>query len=58
VASHVQPCRRHDRCACSRSAVSHGLQFIEHGGDISRHADMIGCGMAGLSLLHGALDVN
>jgi len=61
VAPHVQPCRparRHGQCACSRSAVGHGLQFIEHGGDIPRHVDMIGCGMAGLSLLDGALDVN
>ena len=38
--------------------VSHGLQFIEHGGDMPRHAALIGCGMAGLSLLDGALDVN
>ena len=37
--------------------VGHGPRFIEHGGDIPRHVDMIGCGMAGLSLLDGALDV-
>jgi hypothetical protein len=41
VASHVQPCRPARRRACSRSAVSHGLQFIEHDGDIPRHADLI-----------------
>ena len=58
MAPHVQPCRHHGRCACSRSAVSHGLQFIEHGSHIARHADLIGYGMAGLSLLHGALDMN
>jgi hypothetical protein len=38
--------------------VSHSSQFIEHGSHIPRHADLIGCGMAGLSLLDGALDVN
>jgi hypothetical protein len=38
--------------------ASHSLQFIEHGSHIPRHADLIGCGMAGLSLLDGALDVN
>jgi hypothetical protein len=37
--------------------VSPGLQFIEHGGHIPRHADLIALGMVGLGLLHGALDV-
>src|SRR4051812_6798332 len=38
--------------------VSHSSQFIEHGSHIPRHADLIGCVLAGLSLLDGALDVN
>jgi hypothetical protein len=42
----------------ARQAIGYGPQFIEHDGDVSRHADLIGCGMAGLSLLDGALDVN
>jgi hypothetical protein len=41
----------------ARQAIGYGPQFIEHDGDVSRHADLIGCGMAGLSLLDGALDV-
>jgi hypothetical protein len=50
-------------CSCSgrraaRQAIGYGPQFIEHGGVVSRHADLIGCVMAGLSLLDGALDVN
>jgi hypothetical protein len=41
------------------NSISSGhAAFIEHGDNIPRHADLIGCGMAGLSLLHGALDVN
>jgi hypothetical protein len=66
VKSHHPSNRRsHDRCACSRSArsrfgvaIGQDLQFVEHGGDTTGHADLIGCGMVGLSLLHGALDVN
>jgi hypothetical protein len=46
------------RSACSSAGIGYGPQFIEHDGDVSRHADLIGCGMAGLSLLDGALDVN
>jgi hypothetical protein len=42
----------------ARQAIGYGPQFIEHDGDVSRHADLIGCGMAGLSLLDGVLDVN
>jgi hypothetical protein len=42
----------------ARQAIGYGPQFIEHDGDVWRHADLIGCGMAGLSLLDGALDVN
>ena len=42
----------------ARQAIGYGPQFIEHDGDVWRHADLIGCGMAGLSLLHGGLDVN
>jgi hypothetical protein len=40
----------------ARQAIGYGPQFIEHDGDVSRHADLIGCGMAGLSLLDGVLD--
>jgi hypothetical protein len=39
-------------------AIGYGPQFIEHDDNVSRHADLIGCGMAGLSPLHSALDVN
>jgi hypothetical protein len=28
--------------------IGQSLQFIEHGGDIARHADLIGLGMVGL----------
>jgi hypothetical protein len=42
----------------ARQAIGYGPQFIEHDGDVSHHADLIGCGMAGLSLLDGVLDVN
>jgi hypothetical protein len=28
-------------------AISHGLQLVEHDGDIPRHADLIGLGMVG-----------
>jgi hypothetical protein len=48
----------HIRLEPPRSAIGYDPQFIEHDGDVSRHADLIGCGMAGLSLLDGALDVN
>jgi hypothetical protein len=48
----------HIRLEPPRSAIDYGPQFIEHDGDVSRHADLIGCGRAGLSLLDGALDVN
>jgi hypothetical protein len=48
----------HIRLEPPRSAIGYGPQFIEHDGDVSRHADLIGCGRAGLSLLDGALDVN
>jgi hypothetical protein len=41
----------------ARQAIGYGPQFIEHDGDVPRHVDLIGCGMAGLSLLDGALDV-
>jgi hypothetical protein len=30
-------------------SIDHGLQFIEHGGYIPRHADLIGLGMVGFS---------
>jgi hypothetical protein len=36
-------------------AVSHGLQFIEHGGDVPRHANLVGLGVVGLGPLYGAL---
>ena len=39
-------------------AIGHGPQILEHVCHIPRHADLIGYGMAGLSRLHGALDVN
>jgi hypothetical protein len=38
--------------------VSHSPQFIEHDGDVPRNVDLIGCGIASLSLLDDALDVN
>jgi hypothetical protein len=31
------------------ATVGHGLQFIEHGGDVPRHADLIGLGVVSLS---------
>jgi hypothetical protein len=33
------------------------LEFIEHGGHVPRHADLISLRVAGVSPLHGALDV-
>jgi hypothetical protein len=32
-------------------------QLVEHGGDLPRHADLVGLGMVGLDPLHGDLDV-
>ena len=48
----------HIRLEPPRSAIDYGPQFIEHDGDVWRHADLISCVMAGLSLLDGAFDVN
>jgi hypothetical protein len=38
--------------------ISHSPQFIEHGGNVARHADLGGLGVVGLRPLHGALDVD
>jgi hypothetical protein len=32
----------HIRLEPPRSAIGYGPQFIEHGGDVSRHTDLIG----------------
>jgi hypothetical protein len=35
--------------------VGQGLQFIEHGGDVPRHADLIGLGVVGSKPFHQRL---